>query len=102
MAKVSVFTKDLLFKAAKTGAAKKFNRSVSSLKEFKSFVDETEEEFFPVTFSMLHEHIAGKPAAPHVRAVISFGDFGTVTLDVVEALFSKLPVFDTDIKEFVA
>jgi hypothetical protein len=100
MSKVKVFTKADLFKAAKMGAAKGFNRSVGSLKEFKNFVDETEAALFQVTFSMMHEHIAGKPADPHVRAVISFGEFGTVTLDIVEKIFSALPVFDTEKKEF--
>jgi len=100
MSKVKVFTKADLFKAAKMGAAKGFNRSVGSLKEFKNFVDETEAALFPVTFSMMHEHIAGKKVAPHVRAVISFGEFGTVTLDVMNSLFDRLAVFDTEKKEW--
>jgi len=51
------------------------------------------ERFYIITFSMLHEHIAGKPAEPHVRCLIYGGSDvpNPMILDMEMGLYDMLP-----------
>lgn len=52
------------------------------------------EKFVVVTFSMIHEHIAGKPAEPHMRCILQQAaaqPFGTMILDIPMELYDALP-----------
>jgi hypothetical protein len=52
------------------------------------------EKFVVVTFNMLHEHIAGKPADPHVRCIMQQSaqqPFEPMILDVPMDLYEALP-----------
>lgn len=59
-----------------------------------------EDKFFPIIFTLLHEHIAGKPVEPHVRCMIavptvdkSGNKTGTdrLLLDMEMGLYDLLP-----------
>ena len=54
-----------------------------------------EDKFFPITFSMLHEHRAGKPCEPHVRCIIVTpgpeGEHRQLILDMEIGIFELLP-----------
>ena len=50
---------------------------------------------------MVHEHINGEAADPHIRAVIITKDAEHVTLDVDIDLFNLLPEFDTETGKYV-
>jgi hypothetical protein len=67
----------------------KYNRSLP-----QDLIDRLpEERFYIITFSMLHEHIAGKPADPHVRCLIYGGPDvpNPMILDVEMGLYDTLP-----------
>jgi hypothetical protein len=104
MTKVKVFPKEALLLAAKVGMDRGFNRSLPNKKALKKFTKDIEGgelDVFPVSFSMVHEHINGKAADPHIRAVIITKDAEHVTLDVDMDLFNILPEFDTDKGEYI-
>lgn len=85
--------------AAKVGIDRGYNRSLADKAALKKFTKDIEEgalEVFPVTFSMVHEHIDGETAKPHMRTVVILKDAITATLDVDMELFNTLPEFDTD------
>lgn len=70
----------------------KYNRSLP-----QSVVDSLpDDKFFIITFSMLHEHIAGKPADPHVRCMIYAGPTvpHTLILDMEMGLYDMLPTVE--------
>lgn len=54
-----------------------------------------EDKFFPITFTMLHEHRAGKPCEPHVRCIILTpgpeNERQTLILDMEMGIFNLLP-----------
>jgi len=54
-----------------------------------------DDRFFPITFTMLHEHRAGVACEPHVRCIIGARDKNdepvTLILDIDSALFDVLP-----------
>lgn len=54
-----------------------------------------DDKFFPITFSMLHEHKMGKPCDPHVRCIIATpGPDETrqqLILDMEMGIFELLP-----------
>jgi hypothetical protein len=104
MTKIKVFPKEALLLAAKVGVDRGYNRSLPNKRALKKFTKEIEDgkmDVFPVSFSMVHEHIDGEAADPHVRAVVITKDAETVTLDVDMELFSILPEFDTDKGEYI-
>lgn len=51
------------------------------------------ERFYIITWSMLHEHIAGKPADPHVRCLIYGGPDvqNPLILDMEMGMYELLP-----------
>ena len=74
----------------------KYNRSLP-----QELIDALpEDKFFPIVFTLLHEHIMGKPVEPHVRCMIAVPTVdasGAVTgsdrllLDMEMGLFDLLP-----------
>lgn len=53
-----------------------------------------DDKFFIITFTMMHEHIAGKPADPHVRCMIYTGPdspYGQLILDMEPELYNLIP-----------
>lgn len=55
---------------------------------------------FVVTFSMLHEHIAGEPAEPHMRCMLYCGpERERLVLDMEMGLYQKLPEYEVTEKE---
>lgn len=55
-----------------------------------------DDKFFPIVFTLLHEHIMGKPAEPHMRCMIVVPDTEGVgrerlLLDMEMGLFDLLP-----------
>lgn len=73
----------------------KYNRALP-----QEVIDALPDKCFPIVFSMLHEHIAGKPVEPHVRCMIAVqtvDESGEVTgsdrllLDMEMGLFDLLP-----------
>lgn len=57
-----------------------------------------ENKIFPIVFTMIHEHRAGKPCEPHVRAMIAVPKIGEVDglsdriiLDINSYLFDIIP-----------
>lgn len=87
MSKIKYFTKPLLLAATIIGIERNYNRMLS-----EDFVRSLKGNLrFPVTFSMLHEHIDGESAEPHVRATVVVSETVAVTFDVDLALFNNLP-----------
>lgn len=68
----------------------KFNRSLQ-----QEFIDSLPEEgCFPIVFSMIHEHIMGKPVEPHVRCLIAVKTehgIDRVALDMSTETYNLLP-----------
>jgi hypothetical protein len=87
MRKIKYFTWAQLLAATIAGNKIGFNRQLNPDGVAKLDADQK----YPVTFSMLHEHIAGELAEPHVRAVVAVDPTHTVTLDVEMSLFNSLP-----------
>lgn len=85
---IKYFTKPLLLKAVKLGNKRNYNRQLNA-GAIAKLGDST---LFPVVFSMLHEHIAGKLADPHIRAMVMVSEVERVMLDVDLNLFNSLPV----------
>ncbi len=74
-----------------------YNRSLP-----QSLVDALpEERFYVITWSMLHEHIAGKPADPHMRCLIYGGPDvpNPLILDMEMGLYEILPEYEVREKE---
>ena len=54
-----------------------------------------DDKFFPITFTLLHEHKAGKPCEPHVRCIIATpgpnGERQQLILDMEMGIYDLLP-----------
>lgn len=87
MSKIKYFSFAQLLAAAIAGNKIGFNRQLNPKAIAKLGADLK----FPVTFSMLHEHINGRLADPHIRAVVAVSPTETVTFDVEMDLFNSLP-----------
>lgn len=83
-------TKDLLDKINHISTTiYKYNRTIP-----QEVIDSLDpEKFVIVTFTMLHEHIAGKPADPHVRCILQqeANPITPMILDVPMELYDVLP-----------
>ena len=70
----------------------KYNRSIT-----QSAIDALpDDKFFPVIFSMVHEHIEGKPVEPHMRCIFLVPDIDgngrkRLILDMEMGLYDLLP-----------
>ena len=68
----------------------KYNRTLR-----EDFVDSLpDDKFFPITFTMMHEHRAGVACEPHVRCMIAVpfnGGIEQVILDMESGLYDLLP-----------
>lgn len=74
----------------------KYNRSLP-----QELIDQLpEERFYIITFAMLHEHIACKPAEPHVRCLIYGGPDvpNPMILDMEMGLYDMLPEVEAPAK----
>lgn len=76
---VPYFTGTQLKAAARDGIKRGFNRQLDPV-----FVRDLDPDLnYPITYSMLHEHIAGKLVEPHMRVMVVWNERGdTVTFDV--------------------
>jgi hypothetical protein len=75
----------------------KYNRSLP-----QEFVDSLpDDRFYIITFTLLHEHIAGKPADPHVRCLIYGGQDlpNPMILDMEMGLYEMLPEVEAKEKD---
>lgn len=81
------FTKENLIEANDIAIKRGYNRSLT--KDIASVSD----GFYPVVYSMLHEHAAGLKVDPHMRCVVNLGGF-TVTIDCDLRLFKNLKTFE--------
>ena len=84
---IKYFTRDLLLSATLEGNERNYNRQLNP--DMVANLDQ--ETLFPVTFHMLHEHIDGSSADPHVRACVMLSPQDKVFIDVDLKRFSKLP-----------
>jgi hypothetical protein len=86
--KFKVFNHQTFVAACALGERRGYNRQIPAEAAAKMPTD----RLYPVMFSMLHEHIAGKAATPHVRCVIGLcSSGGTCVLDVDADVFAALP-----------
>jgi hypothetical protein len=90
--KFKYFTKELLRKVNNRAIANNYNRAVEP-----EFIEQLPDDLhFPVTLTLLHEHAAGKPVAPHMRCRIMTGQsitgpFNYVFVDVEMGMYEMLP-----------
>lgn len=92
--KIKYLDKDLLNKINHISTTiYKFNRTLP-----QDVVDELDPDaLMPITFAMVHEHIAGKAADPHMRCVIVANPAGRILLlDVAMELYDLLPEHEID------
>ena len=72
----------------------KYNRTIP-----QSVIDALDpDNFIVVTFNMLHEHIAGKPADPHMRCILYAGPDAPepLILDMEMGLYDMLPTYTAE------
>ena len=92
---IKFFDKATLIDAAVIAEERGYNRQLD-WKQLEAELDD--DNVFPVTFSMLHEHAAGELVAPHVRAMIVVNSDGeSVLLDVDMDVFNQLPEVEVDV-----
>ena len=90
-----VLDRDLLSKINDSSTHQfKYNRTIDP--EFIAQLPEN--KLFPIVFTMMHEHRAGKACEPHVRAMIAVPSPGETTglsdrliLDISSYLFEVIP-----------
>lgn len=86
--KIRYFTKEQLFQAAVVAVERDYNRQIDP-SWVTTHIDEGVS--MPVVFHMIHEHRAGVPIEPHIRAMITINEDGDrVMLDVDWKMFYKL------------
>lgn len=94
IAKIKYFDRDTLLDAASTAIERDYNRAVG-VEWLSAKLDE--DMVFPITFAMVHEHIAGKPAEPHMRTMIVInGEGSQIMLDVDMDVYNNLPHIEID------
>lgn len=90
--KIKYFTKKTLVAAAIAGTKRGYNRQLHPgmlLSELDPKI------LYPISFSMLHEHIAGEKVEPHVRVLAVINEHGsTVQIDLSLDDYNKLPEAD--------
>lgn len=86
------FTKDTLIEAARAGNERGYNRQLDP----DHLTDLEFENFLPITFTLLHEHIAGELVEPHLRAMVMVGPDETVMLDMSQERYDALPKLDSE------
>lgn len=72
----------------------KYNRSLP-----QEIIDALpDDKFFPIVFTLVHEHIMGKAVEPHMRCMIAVPSAGSsmdkLLLDMEMGLFNMLPEVD--------
>lgn len=95
MREVSYFTKKELLRANKIAISRGYNRTLTD--KINNLDDSL---FFPVMFSMIHEHAGGQKVDPHVRCHICLSEDGiTAFLDCDFEIFNSLGKFQSKTKE---
>jgi hypothetical protein len=87
-----VFSKETLIAAAKAGDEIGFNQWIDDMELFKSQIDASGLDEFPVVWSMVHEHIACMPVEPHMRVEVGLGDQGREIFDIEMIVYDRLPL----------
>lgn len=95
MPNVTYFTRALLAEANRLAAQRGYNRQLDG----RFITTLPAEGRFPVRFSMIHEHAAGRAVDPHVRCVVLVGYTDErapvdVQIDCDLALFNTLPALE--------
>ena len=86
---MKVFNRETLIAACRASVKRGYNRQIDLTPKEEAGISD---KIFPVIYSMVHEHIAGQRADPHVRCVIGLcANGGTATLDVDADVFDLLP-----------
>jgi hypothetical protein len=89
MRKFRVISKDALLMAAKTGAKKGYEKSVTNMIVFKNALEASGKEAFAVPF---FKHVDS-----HTRVTIQLGgQVGAILLDIDRAMFDLLPLYDRE------
>jgi len=86
-----VMTKTKLREANEWAIKIGYNRAFQP-EPLQKFLDEADEDIrFPIVFSTLHEHAAGRPVDPHIRCkVILDGEGASGFIDLDADLFNSL------------
>ena len=88
MRTIEYFTKALLLRASREAQEIGYNRQLNE----DALAELEENTCYPVTFSMLHEHIAGKLVEPHVRCLVRVSnEREPLQIDMSMAFFENLP-----------
>jgi hypothetical protein len=91
---ITYFDKATLIVAAKIAQQRDYNRqaNIEALKELP------DDNVYPITFAMIHEHKAGQVVEPHMRTWISLNaDGDSVFLDVDMDLYRTLPTTEVTV-----
>ena len=85
------FNKVSLISANKAARKNKYNRQLDA-----KFIDSLpDDKWFPIFFTMLHEHAAGVKVDTHMRCWVAFDEKGTKAfIDVPMKLYDALVTFN--------
>ena len=87
MQRIEYFTKAMLLLASHEARKVGYNRQLND-----DYIAELEDINYPVTFSMMHEHIAGQLVDPHVRCLVRVSNEDSpLQVDCSMAFFENLP-----------
>lgn len=89
MRAIKCFTKESIRAANKIAKRRNYNRQLTD-QFVRSLPDD---KWFPIIFSMMHEHVQGKKVEPHIRCWVVFNEkdhraFIDCDIDIYESLTS--------------
>jgi hypothetical protein len=86
------FIKKTLIEAARAGNERGYNRQLDP-EALQEGLEANANWFFPITFALPHEHIAGEQVEPHLRVqvLLDTDPDTTVLLDISQQRYNKLP-----------
>lgn len=96
MTKVKCFNKETIRQANRIATRRKYNRQL-----LDSFIKKLpDDRWFPIVFTMIHEHAMGIKVDPHVRCWVMFDDKGTKAfIDCDMKLYNALVEFEVPDQE---
>ena len=93
--RVEYFTKALLLLASKEAKEVGYNRQLDD-----ELIAGLEAIYYPVVFTMMHEHIAGKLVDPHVRCLVRVSnEVSPLQVDCSMAFFENLPTKTVELRD---
>lgn len=88
---IKCFNLFTLIEANKAAAKNKYNRQLDA----KFVASLPDDKWFPIFFTMIHEHAGGVRVEPHMRCWVSFDEKGTKAfIDVPMKLYNSLATFN--------